>query len=434
MYSSKSKMDLLVVAQPADVAWLRYTLPQTLKYLQPIRCYVLTYDTASVQTLFPECTVVSLSRLPFTYDDVARMAHSSPMRTLTQLAHLYAHHILPLTRPVVCMDATAAVLAPVPATGRGTRLIPGIHTVRHVTTLLPGTKNVYLDDLPFYVITPEQSHALHVHVSTHHRNEPFWRVYISASASAETSDKALYASWIQRSTDDRETHVVHRRLKTYSDATYPPPAVHVVSCEREHVPTMLAQTTWTRVRRWVGDTHVTSLPIHAAALDGLPVGTVVHYGSTDAPSDVWKGWTYVGVDVESTDLCVDPLPHGTLALCTNLFSRLSYAHALTVLARMVQVYPTVMVVDFIPDGTPRINTDRPTGQWGVVWWDIAPYSALNAVLNGYVPLSSGKLAFHRILKPRVTHKNGERDRHRDEAAASFGRATQDPDQRDSQEH
>jgi hypothetical protein len=417
-------MDLLIVVSPRDIAWLRYTLPMSLKSLKPVRCYLMSYTPEYFQEMFPECTSVSLSRLPFTYEDILRMSSRSAMRLVKQLAHLYAHHVLPLTRPLICMDAHAAVLAPLPDHGYGTRTLPNLHIVKHVTTLLPGSSTIYADDLPFYTIDAQCARELHMSVSASHRDEPFWRIYVASAVSGTTSDKSLYETWTKQALAPRKTHIVHKQLNTYSEVTTCD--TQVVTCRVEYVPALLAQTQWTRLRRWIGDAHVTSLPIHAQTIADLPVGTVVHYGCGEAPSlDLWNGWNYIGVDSEdaleraralhpthlfkSLDPCIDPIPLGTLALCTNFFSRLCYAHAMTVVLRMLQVYPVIMVVDYIPNGVPRINTDHPTGQWGVVWWDLAPYSVWSAVLHGYISMPNGKLACYRILKPSSTHKNGKRD-------------------------
>lgn len=399
-------MDLLIVVQPHDVVWLRYTLPTTQRVVQPVRTYLLTYAVADVEALFPECTVVSLARLPFTYQDVCKYTSTHAMTYLVQLARLYAPEVLVLERPVLFLDADAIVLQPLPPVG--TRHGTNPYVFAHIHTLHPSLRKELPQsaDVPYYMAEPLRIQALHRYVSN---DEPFWRMYLSAlpphSADQGASDKELYATWEAIVRQTVSTPIVWKRLKTYADVT---PLLadaqgnHVATCPHDRG----VVSPWVRIQRWLGGTPLTTIPVPSAAMIGLPTGTVVHYGCGDAPDlTPWTGWAYVGVDTEeavnsarsryptlsflSLDVCVDPLPSGTLAVCTEFLTRMCYAHGLTFLLRLSRLYPTVLVVDFVPKGAPRLNIDLPTGDWRVIWWDLPPYNAWGLRPHGRVHIEGG---------------------------------------------
>lgn len=412
-------MDLLIVVQPHDLAWLRYTLPTTQGVLQPVRTYLLTYAVQETEALFPECVVVSLTRLPFTYTDVCEYTPTYAMTYLVQLARLYAPDILVLSRPVLFLDADAVVLQPLPPVG--TRHGTNPYVFAHIHTLHPDLRKELPQsaDVPYYVGEPQRIQALHQFVST---EEPFWRIYLTSisphSADKGASDKELYVTWEARTQRPTSTPVAWKRLKTYADVTpllgCTTDGLHVATCPPEHPG---GSSPWARVQRWLWSTPITTLPVPPAALSGLTPGTVVHYGCGEAPDlTPWVGWTYVGVDSEdavtsarvrfpsqsfvSLDVCVDPLPTGTLAVCTEFLTRLCYAHALTFLLRLCRVYPTILVVDYIPKGCPRVNSDLPTGDWRVIWWDLPPYKAWGMRPHGRVPVEGGHIVVHLITAPQ----------------------------------
>jgi len=410
-------MDLLIVVQLQDLAWLRYTLPTTQRVLQPVRTYLLTYAVSDVEALFPECTVVSLTRLPFTYADVCHYTSTHAMTYLVQLARLYAPDILVLGRPVLFLDADAVVLQPLPPVG--TRHGTNPYVFAHLHALHPTLRKELPQsaDVPYYVGEPLRIQALHRFVST---DEPFWRMYLASipphSADQGASDKELYVTWQARTQRPVSTPVSWKRLKTYADvtplladaqgaqvATCPPTSQSVLTC--------FQTSPWIRVQRWLGGTPLTTLPVPPAALSAFTPGTVVHYGCGEAPDlTPWVGWAYVGVDTEdavlsarsrfpaqsflSLDVCVDPLPSGTVAVCTDFLTRLCYAHALTFLLRLRRAYPTVLVIDFVPKGTPRVNSDLPTGDWRVIWWDLPPYNVWGMRPHGRVPIEGGMICVY----------------------------------------
>jgi hypothetical protein len=62
------------------------------------------------------------------------------------------------------------------------------------------------------------------------------------------------------------------------------------------------------------------------------------------------------------------------------------------------------MVDFLPHGAPPMNVDHPTGEWGVVWWNLPPYNAWRAVLDGWVSVADGMLVVHRLTStPKTEH-------------------------------
>jgi len=387
-------MDLLIVVPPQDHAWLRYTLPTTQRALHPVRTYLLSFFTEELEALFPECTVVSLNRLPFTYDDV--VSATSPPHAWTyfvQLARLYASDVLSLERTVVCLDSDAAVLQPLPP-GLGTRHGTNPYVFSHIHTLYPAMRKELPQsaDVPYYMVHPERLQSMHVEVSTANQHDPFWRLYLAAippySGNKGASDKELYANWEARTQRTTCVPVVWKRLANYAEVTplmADPKGVHVVTCPY----TPFQPSTWTRIQRWLGGTSAT-LPVPPAALQGLTPGTVVHYGTPDLTP--WEGWTYIGV---TTDVYVEALPTGTLAVCTEFLPRLCYAHALTFLLRLRRNgYTTILFVDFVPHATPRINVDLPTGDWRVVWWDLPPYNVWGVREHGRVPMDGGTLYVH----------------------------------------
>lgn len=406
-------MDLLIVVQPHDVVWLRYTLPTTQRVVQPVRTYLLTYAVDEIQTLFPDCTVVSLTRLPFTYTDVCMYVPVYTMTYLVQLARLYAPDILVLPRPVLFLDADAVILQPVPPVG--TRHGTNPYVFAHLHALHPTLRKELPQsaDVPYYVGEPQRIQALHRFVSD---TEPFWRVYLASlppySTNQGASDKELYAL-TQR---PPSAPIVWKRLRGYAEVTpllADAQGVHVATCPpaSQSVLTCFQTSPWTRVQRWLGSTPLTTLPVPPAALTGFTPGTVVHFGCGEAPVlTPWVGWTYIGVDTEdcvlsahsrlpsvaftSLDVCVDPLPYGTLAVCTEFLTRLSYAHALTFLLRLRRAYPTILFVDYVPKGAPRINVDHPTGDWGVIWWDLPPFNVWGVRPHGRVPLEEGDVTVH----------------------------------------
>lgn len=405
-------MDLLIVVQPHDLAWLRYTLPTTQRVLRPVRTYLLTYTVPDVAALFPDCTVVSLARLPFTYTDVCKYTQHA-MTYLIQLARLYAPDILVLPRPVLFLDADAIVLQPLPPVG--TRHGTNPYVFAHLHALHPTLRKELPQsaDVPYYVAEPLRIQALHRFVSD---TEPFWRVYLASlpphSADQGASDKELYVTWEARTQRPANVPIVWKRLTTYAEVTpllADDQGVHVATCPP--APTYVQASPWTRIQRWLGGTPLLTLPVPPAALVGISPGAVVHYGCGEAPDlTPWVGWGYVGVDAPdavnsargryptlsftSLDVCVDPLPMGTLAVCTEFLTRLCYAHALTFLLRLRGAYPVVLFVDYVPKGAPRVNSDHPTGDWGVVWWDLPPYNVWGVREHGRVPIDGGMLYVH----------------------------------------
>jgi len=400
-------MDLLIVVQPHDLAWLRYTLPTTQRVLQPVRTYLLTYALQETEALFPDCTVVSLARLPFTYADVCQYTPTHAMTYLVQLARLYAPDILVLVRPVVFLDADAVVLQPLPPVG--TRHGTNPYVFAHLHALHPTLRKELPQsaDVPYYLAEPQRIQALHRFVST---DEPFWRVYLASipphSADQGASDKELYVTWDARMRRPVSTPITWKRLKSYADVT-----PILADVKGVHVATCPPAPTLTRIQRWLGGTPLTTLPVPPAALSGMSPGTVVHYGCGDSPDlTPWVGWAYVGVDSPdavvsarsrfpalsfvSLDVCVEPLPSGSLAVCTEFLTRLCYAHALTFILRLRRTYSVVLVVDYVPNGTPRVNTDHPTGDWGVVWWDLPPYNVWGMREHGRVAMDGGMLYVH----------------------------------------
>lgn len=387
-----------MVVQPADVSWLRYTLTTTQKVLQPVHTYLMTYATEEVTDLFPECFVVSLARLPFTYDDVAKKTHGRHVWTyLVQLAHLYAADVLVLTRPVLCLDADAAVLQPIRLDAVGTRHGTNPYVFAHMHTLVPFLRKEIAQsaDVPYYVFNPTRLQAMHVAISHANNDTPFWRLYLDAilpnTHGQGASDKELYVTWEARTHRPCCVPVVWKRITYYNEVTpllAAPKDVQVVTCSPQGC---VQETTWTRIQRWLGGDPLPSIPIPPAALAGRTPGTVVHFGVGNP--EQWAGWTYIGVDV-TLDVCVDTLPIGSLAVCTEFLPRLCYAHALTFLLRLRRTYPTVLFVEFIPKGTPRINVDHPTGDQGVLWWDLPPFNAWDVVEHGRVPLDKGTLVVH----------------------------------------
>jgi len=400
-------MDLLIVVHPCDLAWLCYTLPTTQRVLSPVRTFLLTYATDEVAALFPACTVVSLSRLPFTHDDVARTvteAHASTY--VAQLARLYAADILVLTRPVLCLDADAAVLHPVRHDAVGTRHGTNPYVFAHMHSLVPFLRKELSQsaDVPYYVIEPSRLQAMHVAISEANAQTPFWRLYLAAipphTQGHGASDKELYVTWEARTRRPLCIPVVCKRIAHYNEVTpllAEPKGVQIVTCSPQSLLACFKASPWKRVQRWLGGAPLTTLPMPPAALAGRTPGTVVHFGCGEPSSmATWAGWTYTGVDVseDALDVCTAPLPPGTLAVCTEFLPRLCYAHALTFLLRLRRTYPTVMFVEFIPKGVPRINVDHPTGDHGVIWWDLPPYNAWGAVEHGRIPLDIGTVVVY----------------------------------------
>lgn len=409
-------MDLLIVVHPQDVVWLRYTLPTTQRALEPVHTYLLTYATDEVAALFPECTVVSLGRLPFTREDVAHAVTDAHATTyLVQLARLYAADILVLPRPVLCLDADAAVLQPIRLDAVGTRHGTNPYVFAHMHALLPTLRKELAQsaDVPYYIVDPTRLQSMHVAISEANANTPFWRLYLAAiqlhTQGQGASDKELYVTWEARTQRPTCTPVVWKRITRYDEVTpllATPKHVQVATCPPQGV---LECFKTTRIQRWLGGVPLSTLPLPPAALAGRPPGSVVHFGMGDPTA--WTGWTYTGVDVSEEsvhaarsrfpgtsfhylDVCVDPLPQGTLAVCTEFLPRLGYAHALTFLLRLRRVYPTILFVEFIPKGAPRINVDHSTGDQGTLWWDLPPYNAWGVVEHGRVPLDIGTLVVH----------------------------------------
>lgn len=417
---------LVIVVFPHDWVWLRYTLSVTQRSLQPHTTYLLTYDVDETRALFPECTVVSLRRLPFTPDDVAAFLPNPhyTLTYLTQLARLYAADVLPLQGPLFFLDADAILLQPVPFDAVGTRHGLNPYVFSHLRTLHPTlhTTPAQSADVPYYQAEPHQLHALHVAVSEAHASVPFWRIYLSAlvpmAHDQGASDKELLAAWQARDAPLTCVPLRQRRLITYADLTPllgNPQGVQVATCPpaSQSLLTCCQPSSWTRVQRWFESTPLAS-PIPPQALAGLSPGTVVQFGCRDLWSLApWDGWTYVGVDVvhdvvqhaqhrfpSHTFLCLDvcqsPLPAGTLAVCTDFFPYLSYAHALTFLLRLLQHYPLVLLVEWIADEAVRENCDHASGTYGVLWWDLPPFNVWGATLHGRVPMDGGTVWVHRL--------------------------------------
>jgi hypothetical protein len=423
--------DLMFVAQPHDFVWIRYTLPITLRYIQPTCIYILTYATAEATLLFPECTIVSLTRLPFTYEDVASIV-SAPyaMTYLVQLARLYAADILPLQRPLVFVDADAAIVQPIRLESVGTRHGTNPYVFAHLHTLHPTLKKELpqCTDVPYYRVEPQRLQLLHHEVSEAHLNEPFWRIYLTSisplSKGQGASDKELYVTWLARHERPQCYPLRIRRLENYADLTYhvaDTKEVQVVTCSPETQGLLLCfrDSTWTWVQRWLGNTPLTT-PFPPQVLSSYTPSTVVHYGCRELMSlEPWEGWSYVGVDVgveavnqaqsrfpsltfSCLDVCVDPLPEGTLSVCTEFLTRLSYAHALTFLLRASKRYTNLIMVEFIPTGTSRVNKDHPSGEHRVIWWDLPPYNVWGFKEHGRVPLEGGTLFVHQLLTTSQT--------------------------------
>lgn len=409
-------MDLLIIVQPHDMVWLRYTLPTTQRILAPVCTYLLTFDVTAVQAMFPECRVVSLSRLPFTLDDV-RAYTQYPMTYFTQLARLYAPDVLVLRRPFLCLDADTVVLQTLPPVGGRHPATVSPYVASHLRTLHPDLCGLQRStDVPYYIVEPARMQALHVSISTLH-GAPFWRIYLTAlspyGVDQGASDKQLYVAWASRTQQPMcIENVVWKKLVSYADVT-PLMAdahhVHVATCPpvSQSILACFQASPWKRISRWFGTSPIPTLPLPPTPLKDLIPGTVVHYGCGETPSP-WDGWTYIGVDVNSytvlqartyaptipilcLDICVDPLPSGSLAVCTDLIHRLGYAHLLTFMLRLQRTYARVFFVDYIPRGAPRINTDHATGTSCAVWWDLPPYNVWNVKEHGRVPMDDGTL-------------------------------------------
>ena len=422
-------MDLLIVVHPHDVPWVRYTLHTNQRMLRPVRTYLMTYSTDEVAALFPECTVVSLGRLPFTYDDVVKATSAPHAWTyLVQLARLYASDVLVLDRPFVCLDADAVVLQPLRLDAVGTRHGTNPYVFAHLHALHPALRKELPQsaDVPYYVVEPLRLQALHVTISEANTHTPFWRLYLSAipphTQGQGASDKELYVTWGAHTQRPTCVSVVWKRITSYADVTpllADAKGVQLVTCPAasQSLLTCFQTSPWTRVQRWLGDIPLATLPVPLAAIADRTPGTVVHFGCGEMPSlDPWTGWTYQGVDVSEEavhhaltrfpalsvtclDVCVAPLPSGTLAVCTEFLPRLGYTHALTFLLRLRRVYPVVLFVDYVPHGTPRINVDHPTGDQGVIWWDLPPYNVWGVTEHGRVPLDGGTLVVHVLETP-----------------------------------
>jgi len=405
-------MDLFIVAQPTDFPWLLLTLPSTLEHVQPATVYIATYAVDDAEMLFPDAVVVSLTRYPFTLEQVATYLHSAEhaYTYLVQLARLYASSVLTMNQHVLWLDADTAVVAPLPP---GTVLCRhGTHLpfFLHMSQLHPSLrKRIHQSaDVPLLSVdTHVVRAALHAVEEVH--TTPFWRTYLSSVHPLHlrrgASEKEFYVSWWAQ-TNAVQTELLRcADVRSYERALPAPPNIHCVRCP--YAPKGSCRAVFSRTVPWTLWTQpvaTQALPLPRVWWDELLApyagmdATVVDIGCGHAPDlTLWQGWTYHGLDCNADviaynqqryqghvftclDACVDSLPKGTIALCLNVLPHLCFAHALALLRRTA-IYGKVIVADYQPvaRGVLCTNVDRPTGSEPLasgLWLDVPPFDTL----------------------------------------------------------
>lgn len=370
-------MDVLIVAESADFPWLRYTLATTLNCVRPLAVHLLTYAVDEATTLFPECTVVSLSRFPFSVASVIT-EEALQFQYIAQLARLYAPHVLVLTRPYMCLDANACVLAPLPWLDThghavlGTRHGVTYPYVLHMERLHPSLRRGLLQsaDVPYCVLEPERVQSMLQTISHDRGDEPFWRLYLHAihryHRARGASEKEVYANWW--ATRSVPTAVTVRTVALDGAHAVTPLLAdakghHLATCHRASLVSLFAVPWW---KQFFQTPPAPLVPPDATLLQLVPAPAIVADWGASMPLDaVPAGWNYTTVGLEH-------VPNEPVVVMRGVVGRLAFAHIHYVFKRLSG--HTVVVVEHLPLPVPvRINDDSPTGgPPRPLWWDVPP--------------------------------------------------------------
>jgi hypothetical protein len=380
MNSLLLQMDLLLVAEPVDFPWLRYTLATTLTYTRPHTVYLLTYAVDEATRMFPECVVGSLSRFPFSVEGA--LPPGTPwFQYMAQLARLYAPQVFVLDRPYLCLDANACVLSalpwmdtqghPVVGTRHGVYYPYVLHMERLHRILRRGL--LQSADVPYAVFEPGRVLSMLHDISHDRKDEPFWRLYLTAihkyHLERGASEKEVYANWW--ATRSVPTTVTVRTAVLEGEHAVTP---LLSDAKGYHLATYRPQTL-TRAFSvpWWKQYFLTPPPPKEAPVDllvrAVPAPAIVaDWGATVPLTAVPPGWSYALVALEH-------VPKEPVVLLRGIAGRLSLAHLQYVLALFRGRTVVVLEEHPLPVAL-RINTDVRSGSAPrALWWSEAPLSA-----------------------------------------------------------